>query len=159
MSDPFQTAVEFVLEREGGYSDDPRDRGGETNFGIDKESHPDVDIKALTRDGAIAIYRTSYWQAAKCDQLPAGLAVMHFDAAVNQGAGAAAHMLQQAIGVKADGVIGPATLAAAAKAGPGALTEYAALRGHRYSETVGEDRYGLGWMRRLMACLLLAARA
>lgn len=155
----FYTAVAFALDREGGYSNDPHDPGGETAFGIDKRSHPGVDIKALTREDAIAIYRRVYWAATKADQLPAGLAILYFDACVNQGAGAAAHMLQLALGVTADGVVGPGTLAMAAKAGPPVLTEYAALRGHRYAETANEDRFGLGWMRRLMACLVLAVGA
>ncbi len=58
----FMTAIAVVLANEGGYSNDPNDPGGETNFGISKRSFPDVDIKNLTRDGAIAIYEKNFWR-------------------------------------------------------------------------------------------------
>ena len=48
----FDEIIEVVLHHEGGYVNDPKDPGGETNFGIAKRSHPDVDIKNLTKDGA-----------------------------------------------------------------------------------------------------------
>ena len=48
----FDDIIEIVLHHEGGYVNDPKDPGGETNFGIAKRSHPDVDIKNLTIDGA-----------------------------------------------------------------------------------------------------------
>ena len=41
----FDEIIEVVLHHEGGYVNDPKDPGGETNFGIAKRSHPDVDIK------------------------------------------------------------------------------------------------------------------
>ena len=45
----FDDIIEVVLHHEGGYVNDPDDPGGETNFGIAKRSHPDVDIKNLTK--------------------------------------------------------------------------------------------------------------
>ena len=48
----FNDIIEVVLHHEGGYVNDPKDPGGETNFGIAKRSHPDVDIKNLTEEGA-----------------------------------------------------------------------------------------------------------
>ena len=48
----FNDIIEVVLHHEGGYVNDPDDPGGETNFGIAKRSHPDVDIANLTKDGA-----------------------------------------------------------------------------------------------------------
>ena len=45
----FDDIIEVVLEHEGGYVNDPKDPGGETNFGIAKRSHPDVDIKNLQK--------------------------------------------------------------------------------------------------------------
>ena len=47
----FDDIIEVVLHHEGGYVNDPKDPGGETNFGIAKRSHPDVDIKNLTKEG------------------------------------------------------------------------------------------------------------
>lgn len=155
--DAFDKALAFVLKHEGGYVNDPRDPGGETNFGISKAAYPGVDIKALTREGAAAIYRRDYWDRAGCGNLPAGVAFFHFDTAVNQGPGAAAKFLQLAAGVEADGKIGPKTLAAVQRARPGdLLVEYAARRADHYGRLPHFPTYGLGWMRRLAACLALA---
>lgn len=73
----------------GDYVNDARDPGGETNFGISKRSYPRVNIRDLTRDDAVAIYRRDFWDASNCDALPAKLAVALFDCAVNQGPGIA----------------------------------------------------------------------
>lgn len=155
--DTFSRALAFVLAHEGGYTDDPRDPGGETNFGICKRVYPDLDIKALTRDAAEVIYQRDYWHAARCGGMPPAVAVMHFDCTVNQGPTAAAKMLQVAAGVTPDGVIGPKTLAAVRAADTRKLvTEYAARRAMRYASTNGVNVFGLGWMRRLTACLALA---
>lgn len=81
----FYKAVEFVLKHEGGYSNDPDDPGGETNFGIAKKYHPDVDIKNLTPEKAADIYYNEYWVPSKaCERdFPACVAVL--DTAVNCG--------------------------------------------------------------------------
>src|SRR5216684_3047737 len=58
----FVEAVTAVLLDEGGYGNDPADPGGETNWGIDIRTHPNLDIKNLTRDEAITIYYKDWWQ-------------------------------------------------------------------------------------------------
>ena len=73
-----------------------------------------AELKAIPRDTVRRIYHDNYWQAAACPELPPGLALFHFDAAVNQGVAGAARMLQQAVGSEVDGEIGPLTLAAVA---------------------------------------------
>ena len=85
MKENFDKAVEFVLAHEGGYVCDPFDPGGETRWGISKRAHPTVDIRNLTREGAIAIYKASYWNAMKCDDYPWPIDAILFDTAVNQG--------------------------------------------------------------------------
>ena len=57
----FEQAIEVALKREGGYVHDPADAGGETNYGISKRRYPEVDIKALTRQGASDLYRRDFW--------------------------------------------------------------------------------------------------
>ena len=152
MAKVFDEWVDFVLEREGGLTNDPQDPGGLTNFGVDQRSHPNVDIRNLTRDQAVEIYRTAYWTGTKADQLSDAVAFVYGDIAVNQGAGAAAKLLQQALGVTADGNVGPATIAAAGKADQHALAaELTARRVLRYATTANVDRFGLGWMRRAVA--------
>ena len=110
--------MDFVLREEGGYVNDPRDPGGETKFGISRRSHPKVDIKALTRADAVALYTANEWRALACAALPAGLDLVAFDAGVNSGIGRGARWLQQALTVPTDGRIGPVTLAAARAAPP-----------------------------------------
>lgn len=87
MTDYFDRCVAFVLKQEAGYVNDPHDAGGETNFGISKKSYPSVDIKSLTRDEAIEIYRDDYWRAAGCDKMEWPLCLVMFDTAVNLGVG------------------------------------------------------------------------
>ena len=89
----FEHAMEFVLRWEGGYANNPADPGGETNFGISKRSYPELDIKNLTKDQAIAIYKRDYWDRCGAEQMPWPLALIHFDSAVNCGVGQAGAFL------------------------------------------------------------------
>lgn len=159
-ADRFSAAVAIVLEREGVLSDDRADPGGLTKFGIAAASHPGVDIATLTRDQAIAIYRSDYWDTNCCGEMPWLVAMAVFDCAVNQGAGAAANILQQAVGVPVDGRIGDRTLVALAAQRPEELfATIMALRAQRYVMTAGYPEYGKGWFRRLFLNTLAAAAA
>jgi lysozyme family protein len=104
----FNAAVAVILQHEGGaqYTNDPRDPGGATKYGISKRSHPDVDVVNLTEDGAKAIYYSDYWlplQAEKliaplpADLFPFGLATKVLDMAVPCGLTSAVQALQRAI--------------------------------------------------------------
>jgi len=90
----FEKAVDFVLQREGGYVNHPNDPGGETNFGICKRTYPKIDIKNLTRSDAIEIYRTDYWKKSGADKLDDALSLVHFDTAVNAGLSRANALLE-----------------------------------------------------------------
>ena len=96
----FDEIIEVVLHHEGGYVNDPDDPGGETNFGIAKRSHPDVDIANLTKDGAKEIYKEHYWDKNKVESLPEDLRHIYFDMCVNQGKGRAVKILQRAANAK-----------------------------------------------------------
>lgn len=102
-------------KKKTGYVCIAEDTGGETKFGIAKNSNKDIDIKKLTLEQAMQIYYDRYWKVTQCDLLDAPLAICIFDAAVNHGPGNAAKMLQKAIGVLPDGQIGPQTLNAIKK--------------------------------------------
>lgn len=128
----FRRALSFVLGNEGGYSNDPLDRGGETNMGITagtmRRAYNDglvshVDVKTLTRDEAAVIYERYYWRPSHACDMDAPLCTLHFDAAVNHGRGGAAKLLQKTINnyakkagldikVDVDGAVGVKTLAA-----------------------------------------------
>ncbi len=154
------------------FTDDPYDRAGPTNRGITLEDYAhwkNLSIDATSRgqlvealkqipdDTVTAIYLGRYWRPAGCAELPAVLALMHFDAAVNHGVGTAIRMLQQAAGADADGEIGALTRAAiAAHSVREILTRYAELRRTRYRGLSTFWRFGRGWLGRVDATEALA---
>ncbi|HEV7368538.1 glycoside hydrolase family 108 protein [Arenibaculum sp.] len=178
--DAFSTAVRELLRHEGGLVDHPADPGGITRWGISLrfamgagdlsgDGRPDLDvdgdgevtredIMALPLDRAISVYERVFWHGCRCPEMPAAVAVLVFDAAVNQGRGPAITLLQRSLRVGDDGRIGPVTLDALRRAAPGPLlADYAARRAQRYAATRGFDVFGLGWMRRLAAMHQFAA--
>lgn len=79
----FQNAIKFTLRWEGGYVNNPADPGGETNYGIAKSSHPDVDIRNLTLAQAMEIYKEEYWDAYQLEDVNSPLCIVLFDMFVN----------------------------------------------------------------------------
>lgn len=146
----FDQAFEIVIGHEGGYSDNPNDPGGRTKYGISQRSYPNVDIPNLTLDRAKQIYQSDYWSKAGCDLCDPGLALVVFDAAVNTGVGQAVRWLQGAVGVTADGVIGPATRAAIQNAkAEEALVAMHAARIYMMAGLSTWKTFGRGWSKRL----------
>lgn len=92
----FKDCVNVILKHEGGYVDDPADAGGETNFGISKRSYPDVEIRELSKEDAIHIYKSDFWDKYKIELLPEHLRLTYFDMCVNHGSRRATKILQQA---------------------------------------------------------------
>lgn len=121
MKDSLEPSLSRLLAHEGGYSNHPNDPGGPTNFGVTISDYrryvkPDAsaeDVRAMPLAQAKAIYRAKYWNALRCDDLPAGLDYAVFDYGVNSGVSRAAKVLQRLLGVQADGIVGPVTRAAA----------------------------------------------
>lgn len=151
---PFEKALAFVLRHEGGYSNDPRDSGGETKFGISKRAYPDEDIANLTPERAGELYKRDYWDKCSCGLLPSPIALILFDCAVNQGPAKAIRLLQAALGgLESDGVIGPKTLQAIQNAGAlSILPSFVAKRAYQYALHPQFNVYGYGWLKRLAAC-------
>ena len=145
----FEKAVRIILKWESGYSNDPNDPGGETNFGISKRSYPHIDIKNLTEKDALAIYRRDYWDTCLCDKLPMQIALVVFDCAVNQGVVAAIKILQECCGVPCDGLIGIRTLNAVISKNTQQLVcdfNFMAARMLRYAMNKNWNLYGkLDW--------------
>jgi lysozyme family protein len=113
----FNEIIEVVLKHEGGYVNDPKDPGGETNFGISKRAYPDVDMKTLTKEGAKDIYKRDYWDRNHCGDLPDELRHVYFDMCVNMGRGRATKIMQETANtkgadLKVDGGMGPKTIGA-----------------------------------------------
>lgn len=165
----FDICVSFTLAQEGGLSTDPEDRGNwtggavgkgtckGTRFGISAAAYPDLDIGTLTEDGARAIYRRDYWAPIAGDALPAAVASVTFDAAVNNGVRRAALWLQGAAEVAEDGRIGPETLAAVRAAPPTLAADCVAARMIFMAGLSDWHRYGAGWSRRLGRLAFFAA--
>lgn len=162
--DAFEQALAYVIGHEGRYTalaSDPgnwtggRCNAGEcrgTNWGISAAAYPRLDIRALTLAQAGEIYRRDYWDRASCPQLPPPLALLVFDAAVNNGVGRAVRWLQAAHGVAQTGVAGPDTIAAiTAQAGHGAAlcAEFQARRLAFMASLPTWRTFGNGWARRL----------
>ena len=152
----FDEIIEVVLHHEGGYVNDPDDPGGETNFGIAKRSHPDVDIANLTKDGAKEIYKEHYWDRNKVEDLPEDLRHIYFDMCVNQGRGRAVKIMQRAANAKGadlvvDGGMGPKTIAAMDGV---ELQRVRAYRVKYYADLVTRkpdlEKFYFGWFRRAL---------
>ena len=153
----FEDAVEVVFEHEGGSVDHPEDPGGATNFGITLatlerwrgEPVTKAGIADLSRDEAAEIYRALYWTACRCDEMPPGIAIAVFDSAVNLGVRRSIRLLQRALRVGVDGVLGPVTFGALSRISiPDLIDEYLARRAVHYASL--NATFHLGWYRRLM---------
>jgi lysozyme family protein len=123
----FAVCLPRVLKHEGGNVDDPRDTGGRTSRGITaarwaewRQTHPGLpeDVWEAPQAEVEAIYREKYWDVLQCDRLPVGIDYAVFDWGVNSGTGRPIPYLQKLVGVEADGIIGPKTLAAIASRDP-----------------------------------------
>ncbi len=146
----FEAAVAIILELEGGYSNNPHDPGQETKFGISQRAYPDLNIRELTEPQAREIYRRDYWNKVGCDFLPERIRLAVFDCAVNQGAGMAVVLLQRALEVRDDGVLGPVTLRELGRRRPRrVLVDYLVQRAIHYVRNKRFDVFGRGWLKRL----------
>src|SRR3954453_2993183 len=120
----YDEALRRVLVHEVGYSNHPSDPGGPTNWGItihDARAHwkkeaTAADVRSMPVGGAKDIYRSKYWDAMRCDDLPAGVDYAVFDYGVNSGIARAARVLQQLVGTSVDGEVDPDTIAPTARA-------------------------------------------
>lgn len=153
MNDRFNWIIKFVLDAEGGYTNDAADPGGETNFGIDKRSHPHVDIKHITEQQAKEIYWNEYWLKFGCDAFQAPAGEVYFDCCVNTGATQSNKFLQRAVGTEADGIIGPKTVASILAADPKILANSIIDQRQRFYKNLAEKRPTLhkflqGWTNR-----------
>lgn len=104
--------IDEIIRREGGdkETNDPSDSGGRTKYGISERAHPEAWADGdVTYQEARKIYE-SYILAEKFDKLPASLQHQVVDFGVMSGPDTAARLLQQVLGVKVDGEIGPKTL-------------------------------------------------
>lgn len=168
-----ENMINALIAREGGYVNHPADRGGPTNYGITRQtlaawrgrSVTTDEVKRLDRSEAAEIYRASYYFGPGIDSLPVAIQAQVFDIAVNSGPRTSIRLLQRALnrcgaGVKEDGVLGPATRAAAASySGADINCELVGVRLRFYDDIVAGDprqrAFIDGWRKR--ANVFLAA--
>lgn len=155
----FDESFEKLIGHEGRYSNNPQDPGGETMFGVTKavaRAHGYTgNMIDLPLNAAKLIYKSSYWDKARCDELPDGVRFDTFDAAVNSGVGQAVKFLQRAAGVQDDGVIGPKTLSAIRAMDPQLLDKR--LSGYRLrfmTELKNWPSFAKGWAARIATNLI-----
>lgn len=159
----FDAAIERVLGHEGGYlspedAAKQGDPGGETHWGISKRSYPKLDIRALTRTGAKAIYLTDFWRKVNAEKLADGVAFQALDFAVNSGPDVAVRYLQRALGVADDGHWGPVSQAAAdAMSESDTLLLLIAERQDYMTRLKNWPQAGKSWIRRMSQNLRYAA--
>lgn len=158
----FDQAFVELIGNEGGYSNDPSDPGGETNWGITvavaRENGYVGAMKDMDQSVAKAIYAKKYWQPT-FDQLPYSVAFQVFDGAVNSGVEQAARWLQRAAGVADDGHLGPISMAAIAATDTAKLVMlFNAERLMFMTKLSNWPSAGKGWARRISNNLMKGAK-
>ncbi len=171
MTQSVESMISDIIRREGGFVDHPVDRGGPTNYGIthrtlarylDREVTRE-DVRRMSKELAIEIYRRAYYLEPRIDALPAGIRPLLFDSAVNHGPRRAVRLLQQVLNaagfgpLAVDGLAGPKTRRqteeAARRMGPWLLAALAEERRMFYRLIVERDPtqrvFLRGWMKRV----------
>ena len=154
----FDMSFHELLGHEGGYVNHPSDPGGETNWGITvsvARAHGyRGPMRELPMSTAKQIYRKSYWEPCRADELPAVVRYAVFDAAVNSGVSQSIKWLQRAVGTEPDGKFGPKTLAAVKAADPNmTLRKVLAQRLTFFTSLRTWPSFGKGWARRIAGIL------
>ena len=171
MSDAaFDLAFDRIFDNEGGYQNDPLDRGnwtlgvcgaGEllgTKYGLSAATYPHLHILSLSKADAKAIYKQDWWDELGMQHYPKALSYQLFDAAINHGAHRANKILQHAVGAKADGIVGPKTHAKIVTTEKNdLLMRFLAERLVFMTEVRTWNLYGKGWARRIAHNLIAAS--
>lgn len=164
----FAPAIEKTLGHEGGYVNNPNDKGGETNWGITKAVATANDYKGEMKELSLAmaksIYKKQYWDKLKLDNVNNQvIAEIAFDIGVNAGVGTAAKMLQEMVNfmttdnIEVDGKIGSQTLGrlnaiTTKRDNEEAVLLLSMLQGEHYLNCMrkreANEIFSLGWLRR-----------
>ena len=161
--------AQFILSFEGGYVNDPKDRGGATNRGVtiatwkaqgyDKDGDGDIDVsdlKLITEEDAVGIMRKNYWNRWKGDDIAdQSVANMLVDWLWSSGKNAIV-IPQRMLGVKDDGIVGPKTVAALNSADASSFFSLLKKRRLQFINNIvknnpSQKRFMAGWYRRINA--------
>ncbi len=163
----FERALSHVLRFEGGLSNHPLDRGNRgghwTAYGVTQAAYntyrtrhglPQRSTRNMTKHEVHTLYYEDYWLASSADKLPAQVRLVHFDAAVNHGVHRANRLLQRALGVREDGILGPQTLQAIkSRSDQSIARNYLSIRKNFYNQIVdrtpAQKVFLKGWLARI----------
>lgn len=161
----FEPALDWVLPHEGGWSDDPQDPGGATNFGITlavAQKHGILTkdaLRTITPGQVAAIYKQDYWVFSGVDDQQ--VATKLFDLGVNMGVRSAVRLLQDGLNtlgasLETDGRLGPQTLMAANAVAPDKLLQVLCLEAAQHYQDIVHQRpasqkFLKGWLIRATA--------
>lgn len=169
----YNAALARLLAHEGGYTNHPSDPGGPTNFGITiadyrkyvKAGATAPDVRTMTADEAKTIYRARYWDAQRCDDLPAGVDYAVFDYGVNSGIGRSGKVLRRVLSLPdTTHKVSDDVIAAARRADAKTLVAAICDERLRFLKALKTwPVFGKGWGRRVAevrsAALAMAAQA
>ena len=163
MDNTFEIAFNDVIIKEGGFTCDPNDRGnwtsgvvgkGElkgTKYGISAMSYPRLDIKNLTPNDVKAIYYRDFWAEYSLDLFEPVLSLQLFDAIVQHGASNAIKMLQKALGLTPNGLMGVSLTNAVRASNQKELAlKFISQRLSFYAQIKTFNLYGKGWVNRMV---------
>lgn len=158
----YNDSFENLIASEGGYVNNPKDPGGETNLGVTKAAWAAYlgravapgEMKALTKEKVKPFYKTQYWDPMLCDLLPNGIDYLAFDFAVNAGVKQSAKFLQRACGAVDDGVMGPGTMGKLATMRPWELIDSISIQKRKFYNDIvtrkpDQKIFLEGWLRRV----------
>lgn len=154
--------LSMVIDVEGGYTNNPDDHGGPTNYGITLstlqfargDANLDAtDVRRLTYEEAVDIYKRLYATPFLWIE-DASVYKFVLNAAVQHGVPAATRLLQRALQVKDDGRIGPATKAAYTSTPAAVLLQRLVIERLRYYADIirakpSQRTFAAGWMARI----------
>jgi len=151
-------SFDLVIVNEGGYVDNKLDPGGATNWGCTQAVWEGYighkvsvdDMKALTKEDVKPLYKKRYWDAIHGDAIPSGLDYCLFDCAINSGVNRSAKIIQEIVGVFADGAIGNNTVSAITQLNPiTAINEFCDKRQAFLESLKTFPVFGKGWSKRV----------
>jgi len=156
MTGNFKECLDLVLKSEGGWVNNPKDPGGETNLGVTKVvweewvGHPVETMKNLTKDQVAPLYEQKYWRPCYGEVLPRGLDFVVFSMGVNAGPGRSVKLLQSAIGCVSDGIIGSRTRELISASNSATLiNKFSESRRDYYRSLKTFPIFGKGWLARV----------
>jgi len=155
----FDTCLAETLKWEGGWSNHKDDPGGPTMRGViqrvydawrKRNNLPKRSVRQIEEAELQAIYRENYWQLVRGDELPPGVDLCVFDYGVNSGPSRSISHLQEVLGVKVDGNMGPVTLDAINAADPVEIVSKLCARRRKFLRQIRTYHvFGKGWERRV----------